>query len=105
MAYVNFVQSVKYNKNKSKANLNKPTNFKAPISKTHGKRLLLRIQNDQCAQLESRCKQMEMELKKVSVTVDSTPIINDSVNIISKQQKLTNPLYDIVSATTTKVII
>ena len=90
MAYVNFVQSVKYNKNKSKANLNKPTNFKAPISKTHGKRLLLRIQNDRlkCAQLESRCKQMEMELKKVSVTVDST-LINDFVNIISKQQKLT----------------
>ena len=102
-----FQKTVKYNENKSKANLNKPANLKAPISKTHGKRLFLRIQNDRlkCAQLESRCKQMEMELKKVSVTVDSTPIINDSVNIISKQQKLTNPLYDIVSATTTKVII
>ena len=102
-----FKKTVKYNENKLKANLNKPANLKAPISKTHGKRLFLRIQNDRlkCAQLESRCKQMEMELKKVSVTVDSTPIINDSVNIISKQQKLTNPLYDIVSATTTKVII
>ena len=85
-----FQKTVKYNENKSKANLNKPASLKAPISKTHGKKVLFRIQNDRlkCAQLESRCKQMEMELKKVSVTVDST-LTNDFVNIISKQQKLT----------------
>ena len=85
-----FKKTVKYNENKLKANLNKPANLKAPISKTHGKRLFLRIQNDRlkCALLESRCKQMEMELKKVSVTVDST-LINDFVNNISKQHKLT----------------